>query len=127
MTDTAIDPRHTEAAAGRYKPLRTNVFAALSEHCTVDHAGRAADAVADLVRPELESTYAALLEANELRDEARALARALLASEIDSPGGRGPLMIRDRDLDYARLPHWLTRRPGAPRSWERAGEEPRED
>jgi hypothetical protein len=68
---TPMDPRYTDAAKGRYKYLRTQVFVELSEHCSVDHKGRAADAIAALVRPELESTYAVLLESNDLRDQAR--------------------------------------------------------
>lgn len=79
MTEATIDQRYTDAAETRYKLLRTNVFVTLSEHCTVDHKGRAADAVADLVRPELESTYAVLLESNDLRDKAIAEAERLRA------------------------------------------------
>jgi hypothetical protein len=79
VSETAINPRYTEAAEGRYRLLRTNVFVTLSEHCTVDHKGRAADAVADLVRPELESSYAVLLESNDLRDKATAEAESLRA------------------------------------------------
>ncbi len=83
MTETAIDQRYLDAAKSRYTSLRTHIFVELSEHCTVDHKGRAADAVADLVRPELESSYAVLLESNDRRDAAIAQAASLRA-EIDS-------------------------------------------
>jgi hypothetical protein len=58
------------AAADRYKDLRTDIFVTLSERCSVDHVGVAATAVADMIRPELEDIYAALLEARAARDEA---------------------------------------------------------
>lgn len=79
MTEPAIDQRYLDAAKTRYTSLRTHVFVELSEHCSVDHKGRAADAVAALVRPELESSYAVMLESNDLRDQARAEAEQLRA------------------------------------------------
>lgn len=74
MTNTSTEPsledRAWKAAEGRYELLDTQMRVELSGHLPHEHVRPAADAAVGLVRRELVSTYAALLEANALRDDA---------------------------------------------------------
>lgn len=73
MTDsTSLEDRCLAAAARRYRSLDSHMYVELSGLMPHKSVRLATDAACALVRRELESTYAALLEANALRDEAQA-------------------------------------------------------
>lgn len=75
------------AADERYANLRTHLFVGLSETCTTDHSGRAADAAAALVLPELKSVYVGYLAAKDEADELRQRAAEFEAQDTPDTGG----------------------------------------
>ena len=77
VEQSSLEDRAREAAVARYEPLDSHMFVALSGLMPHEFLRAATDAAVGLVRRELESTYAALLEANAARDEARDLAYKL--------------------------------------------------
>jgi hypothetical protein len=86
----AADPESAAwlaAADERYANLRTHLFVGLSETCTTDHSGRAADAAAALVLPELKSVYVGYLAAKDEADELRQRVAALEAQAAPDTGG----------------------------------------
>lgn len=108
MTDTtqpSLEDRARAAAVGRYKPLDSHMFVTLSGLMPHKSLRPATDAAVGLVRPELESTYAALLEANALRDEARGLVynlkSALELATID------PALVAACGVDVDAVDAWL--------------------
>lgn len=101
----SIEDRAREAAVQRYKSLDTHMFVELSGRMPHKRLRAVTDAAVALVRPELTSTYAALLEANAARDEARNLAYNL-KSALDLAGADADL-IAACGVDVAALPTWL--------------------
>lgn len=110
MTDTAAEPsledRCWNAAVERYKSLDSHMFIELSGRMPHKDLRAASDAAVALVRRELTSTYAALLEANAARDEARALAYNLKSALDLAVIGTDTIAACGVDLDA--LPDWLT-------------------
>jgi len=106
VEQSSLEDRAWEAAVGRYKSLDSHMFVALSGLMPHKSLRPATDAAVGLVRRELESTYAALLEANAIRDEARDFAyklkSALELSTVD------PDILAACGVDMDVLPDWFT-------------------
>lgn len=101
----SLEDRCGKAAELRYKSLDSHMFVELSGRMPHEYLRPATDAAVALVRRELESTYAALLEANAARDEARDLAYKLHAALDLAVIGTDLIAACGVDLDA--LPEWL--------------------
>lgn len=105
IEQSSIEDQARDAAVGRYESLDSHMFVALSGLMPHKSLRPATDAATGLVRRELESTYAALLEANAARDEARDLAYKLHAALDLAVIGSDLIAACGVDLDA--LPAWL--------------------